>query len=199
MDSDGDGMVDASDNCPLVANVGQTDIDGDGQGDACDLCPELYGRETFDADVDGLGDACDLCPFLADTDQADGDSDGTGDRCDPDPSDPGQAIPTADIDLSLGHDAVAGETTLSWSAESHAATYMVVRGGLDEIRRRFYGNCRNSADTDISDTIFVDDESPESGELFGYLVIGVNDHGTRGRAGSDSSGKQRDFRAKDCL
>jgi hypothetical protein len=199
MDSDGDGMADASDNCPLTPNFEQTDIDGDGWGDACDLCPELYGREMHDSDLDGLGDACDLCPFLADTDQADGDSDGTGDLCDPDPSDPDQAIPTADIELSLGHDGPTGETTLSWGAEFHAATYMVVRGGLAEIRARFYGTCRNFADADTTDTVFVDDESPAAGELFGYVVIGVNNHGTRGRAGTDTSGKERDFRAKDCL
>ena len=35
-DSDGDGVLDASDNCPLVANPNQSDGDGDGIGDACD-------------------------------------------------------------------------------------------------------------------------------------------------------------------
>ena len=35
-DADGDGVPDASDNCPLAANPDQADGDGDGQGNACD-------------------------------------------------------------------------------------------------------------------------------------------------------------------
>jgi hypothetical protein len=37
IDTDGDGIDDASDNCPAIANPGQEDHDGDGVGDACDL------------------------------------------------------------------------------------------------------------------------------------------------------------------
>jgi Thrombospondin type 3 repeat len=35
-DSDGDGVCDKLDNCPLVSNPDQADSDGDGVGDACD-------------------------------------------------------------------------------------------------------------------------------------------------------------------
>jgi alpha-tubulin suppressor-like RCC1 family protein len=38
-DGDGDGVDDAIDNCPLVANVDQVDTDGDGTGDVCDAAP----------------------------------------------------------------------------------------------------------------------------------------------------------------
>ncbi len=37
VDSDGDGVVDAADNCPTVANSDQSDVDLDGAGDACDI------------------------------------------------------------------------------------------------------------------------------------------------------------------
>jgi hypothetical protein len=35
-DTDGDGISDASDNCPTVSNADQLDQDGDGMGNACD-------------------------------------------------------------------------------------------------------------------------------------------------------------------
>src|SRR5207302_7518278 len=38
-DQDGDGVCDADDDCPLVANPSQADADGDGIGDACAPCP----------------------------------------------------------------------------------------------------------------------------------------------------------------
>jgi len=38
-DGDGDGVADASDNCPEIPNADQADADGDGVGDACDEPP----------------------------------------------------------------------------------------------------------------------------------------------------------------
>jgi len=40
-DTDGDGVCDALDSCPLVANPTQVDSDGDGVGDACDPCTNV--------------------------------------------------------------------------------------------------------------------------------------------------------------
>jgi beta-lactamase superfamily II metal-dependent hydrolase len=66
-DQDGDGVPDASDNCPLVANPYQTNSDGDTEGDACDAdddndgfadTPEAYlGTDTLDACPDNSSDA----------------------------------------------------------------------------------------------------------------------------------------------
>jgi hypothetical protein len=39
VDADGDGIPDATDNCPAAANANQADDDVDGVGDACDLLP----------------------------------------------------------------------------------------------------------------------------------------------------------------
>ncbi len=36
VDTDGDGVNDGDDNCPLIANPGQEDLDDDGDGDDCD-------------------------------------------------------------------------------------------------------------------------------------------------------------------
>lgn len=64
LDSDGDGVPDAVDNCPAIANADQGNEDGDALGDACDPCPELAGDAT-DSDGDGVGDACDPHPQAA--------------------------------------------------------------------------------------------------------------------------------------
>lgn len=57
-DADGDGVPDASDNCPLVANPDQADRDGDGIGDACDPLdgrPPQQQLADLDAAVRALG------------------------------------------------------------------------------------------------------------------------------------------------
>jgi hypothetical protein len=63
-DSDGDGVADATDNCPNTANPDQHDHDGDGRGDVCDVCPHIVDAGG-DADGDGVGDACDPRPTEA--------------------------------------------------------------------------------------------------------------------------------------
>ena len=88
--------------------------------------------------------------------------------------------------------------TLSWGAEPHSESYEVYRGERAEIRARHYGQCQNHRDPDTTDTVFVEDDSPEPGGFWGYLVIGADGSGTRGLAGLDSGGRERDLRARDC-
>ncbi|HYV19434.1 MAG TPA: MopE-related protein [Verrucomicrobiae bacterium] len=80
-DQDHDGVGNVCDNCPAVANPSQADTDGDGTADACDLCP-LSPYPTTDVDQDGLGAACDNCPNVANPGQEDSDFDHVGDACD---------------------------------------------------------------------------------------------------------------------
>jgi len=68
------------------------DRDGDGVLDAADNCPERANPTQHDEDADGVGDACDRCPHLGDATQPDGDRDGVGDACDPEPVTAGNAI-----------------------------------------------------------------------------------------------------------
>ena len=109
-DTDGDGVVDAKDNCDTVKNADQRDTDKDGKGDACDPdddndgvldakddCPTVKNADQKDTDKDGKGDACDgdddndgiadakdNCPLVANKGQSDVDKDKIGDACDPD-------------------------------------------------------------------------------------------------------------------
>jgi hypothetical protein len=82
LDTDGDTVVDAQDNCPTTTNAGQENADADAFGDACDNCPSDANPGQDDSDGDGTGDLCDNCPGNANALQADTDGDDVGDACD---------------------------------------------------------------------------------------------------------------------
>ena len=102
-DTDGDGVSDASDNCPAVANADQADLDEDGEGDACDSDDDGDGvadgqdSDPNDASIcqDADADSCDDCSVAnaaePGNDGTDTDSDGACDAGDPD--DDGDGIP----------------------------------------------------------------------------------------------------------
>ncbi len=94
-DKDGDGIPNASDNCPDVFNPVrplddgvQADVDGDGRGDVCDNCPMGVAGDKCvewtedDRDADSVPNTTDNCPGHANKDQKDSDGDGKGDACD---------------------------------------------------------------------------------------------------------------------
>jgi HYR domain/SdrD B-like domain/PA14 domain/Thrombospondin type 3 repeat len=91
-DLDEDGVINADDNCPRIANPDQSDADSDGKGDACDNCPSTPNPSQRDDDGDGIGNSCDICPQAYNPDQADGDGDGVGDACDNCPLDPNPPV-----------------------------------------------------------------------------------------------------------
>ncbi len=123
-DTDDDGVANADDNCPAVANSTQRDTDGDGLGDPCDddtdgdgepdatdLCPLDVDPDQANLDDDDQGDVCDddddgdgvddeddNCPLVANSDQRDADDDGLGDECDDDDGGDGDGDGVPDVD-----------------------------------------------------------------------------------------------------
>ena len=110
IDSDGDGITDAIDNCPNKPN-GQnlgTCIPGSDKGGAtchidadCVIGCSTNGKCSLnqeDTDGDGAGDVCDNCPVACNTQQLDADNDGAGDVCDAVPGCGGCLQPACELD-----------------------------------------------------------------------------------------------------
>lgn len=99
VDTDGDGVNDDTDLCPLVSGTlhGCPDSDSDGIADLQDDCPNLAGDKRLkgcpDSDSDGIADINDLCPntkgAMAFNGCPDSDADGIADINDTCPELPG--------------------------------------------------------------------------------------------------------------
>ena len=105
VDTDGDGILDANDNCVSTPNFDQLDTDGDAVGNVCDLDDDndgvadnedafpLDSSESVDTDSDGIGNNADQ----------DDDGDGVVDILDAFPLDPSETVDT-DLD-GIGNNA----------------------------------------------------------------------------------------------
>lgn len=82
LDVDGDGVRNAIDNCPKIANANQDDEDRDAIGDACE--DEDDDEVNVDIDDDGIRNIADNCPTIANTNQLDEDENDIGDACEDD-------------------------------------------------------------------------------------------------------------------
>jgi hypothetical protein len=81
-DFDGDGRLNAVDNCVLQDNPDQQDLDGNLIGDTCSLIDPISGGVSRDSDVDGVPDSIDNCLWVPNPLQLDEDGgDAIGDAC----------------------------------------------------------------------------------------------------------------------
>jgi hypothetical protein len=89
-DSDGDGLRDDLDNCPVTANADQANADGDLRGSVCDNCSTVTNTAA------GLVPGTTLTKF-----QLDSDGDGFGNRCDGDLNQTGPLSSVNTTDYSI--------------------------------------------------------------------------------------------------
>jgi hypothetical protein len=178
-DTDGDGVGDACDNCPVDSNPDQADVDADGIGDVCDL----------DNDNDGVMDGDDNCPTKFNPSQLDGDDDGVGDVCDCRPQDPLiQGVPGEIANLRFPSSEDKSLLTWDTDAVNVAGTeYDVVRGSLDRLP---VGHDREACVADGISATATEDATPATTAGLYYLVRGTNVCGT-GTYGADSDGEPR--------
>jgi len=99
IDAGTDGSIvldDAAPDGPPPPDGPPTDLDADGIANALDNCPMLANQDQHDEDADEVGDVCDNCPHVANLSQANimegGSADAVGDACDPNPTATGDTI-----------------------------------------------------------------------------------------------------------
>lgn len=145
-DVDGDGTVDRLDNCPNVANAGQTDTDGDGVGDACDSTP------NGDSDGDGVDEAVDNCVNVANPGQADTDQDGQGDACDTFDNRDGDGDGVSNGGDNCPTVANPAQTDTDEDGQGDACDATDNRDSDGDGVQNHADNCVNDANTDQADT-----------------------------------------------
>jgi hypothetical protein len=181
-DTDHDGVGNACDNCVFVPNPGQADLDADQRGDACDNCPAQYNALQDDTDGDGVGDVCDNCPFDKNPDQSDVNHDFVGDVC--------------DLNDGLILVTVPDDVTVAWQLENGYESFNVYRGDLGVLKTSgIYTQdpatvplaAKVCGDTDGA---ILDDAAPGVGHGVFFLLTGSH-NGVEGSLGNNSAGATR--------
>ncbi|GEM_PF-2511518 len=155
LDTDSDGVPDASDNAPYIANPDQIDTDGDGIGDVADNAPNIANPGQEDADSDGVGDVADNAPTVANPGQEDADGDGVGDVADNAPNNynPGQE----DADCDGVGDVADNAPTVANPGQEDADSDGI--GDVADNAPNNYNPDQKDTDTDgIGDVIDDDDD-----------------------------------------
>jgi hypothetical protein len=149
-DTDGDGIDDPFDNCPLTYNPDQLDTDHDGFGDACDNCPAIANPDQLDTDHDGVGDVCDNCPSIANPNQLDTDHDGIGDLCD--------NCPTVanDNQLDTDHDGI-GDVCDNCPTVANADQKDTNHNGIGDACESCCKGTTGNVDGDVNDVVDISD------------------------------------------
>jgi N-acetylneuraminic acid mutarotase len=205
VDSDGDGIHNACDNCRLVSNPSQIDTDHDGVGNSCDNCVSISNPDQKESDGDGLGDACDNCPHDYNPSQTDFDNDRVGDACDnclfdynPAQSDVNRDGVGDRCDLADGLIYIysTDRSYREWQAESGYTTWNSYRGSLAVLRATGQftqspgSNPSAARDCGVSDAYVFDVDVPPPGEVAFNLVTGVSG-GVESSLGTNSVGLSR--------
>lgn len=127
-DHDNDGVADATDNCPLVANATQADSDADGVGDACDTIDD----SNSDSDGDGLTNA-EEHEIGTNPTNPDTDGDGINDGSDPfplgEPKDKTPPVITVAVAGTSGNDGWhTSDVNVSWTVVDNESPITVQTG-----------------------------------------------------------------------
>ena len=146
-----------------------------------------------DTDGDGVADSTDNCPLVPYADQANSDLDKSGDSCDCAPLKPGVSAAASPVGASVrlqGNSA----TAITWAQGAQGHVSSVYRGHRDPGQPWSYNETCFVAATPA--TAAVDSSIPAPGQLFYYLVSGLNSCGESSN-GADSQGIEH-FPASAC-